>query len=160
MANKLLLLADVDSLGRSGEIVSVRPGYARNFLIPHGYAVIADARTLRMQVKLQDERQKKAASERKESEEFAAKLEGIALETVVKVDHDGHMYGSVTAQDIQHLIEQTSGIHIDKKSIQLAHPIKKTGTHTIQLKLKEGVVVESIILNITPEETETFKAAK
>lgn len=152
MANKLLLLGDVDSLGRSGEIVTVRPGYARNYLIPQGLAVVADARTLRMQTKLQDERQKKADHERSEAEAFAAKLEGISLETTVKVDHDGHMYGSVTTQDIQQLIEQASGIHIEKKSIQLVHPIKKTGAHTITLKLKEGVVVETITLNVTPEE--------
>ena len=71
MANKLLLLGDVDSLGRSGEIVSVRPGYARNFLIPQGLAVVADARTLRMQAKLKEERLKRAESEKKESEEIA-----------------------------------------------------------------------------------------
>jgi len=58
MANKLLLLADVDALGRSGDVVSVRPGYARNFLLPQGLAVIANKHALRMQVRLQEERKK------------------------------------------------------------------------------------------------------
>lgn len=155
MANKLLLLGDVESLGRSGEIVSVRPGYARNYLLPQGLAVVADARTLRMQAKLQSDRTKRAESERKESEEIAAKLDGVVLETIVKVDHDGHMYGSVSAQDILHMIEKSTGLHIEKKSIQLKHAIKTTGQHTIQLKLKEGVTVETLVLSVLPEGSES-----
>lgn len=152
MSNKLLLIDDVESLGRSGEIVSVRPGYARNFLLPKGLAVVASASTIRKQAKLQEERKKRAEVERKEAEEIAAKLENLVLETLVKVDHDGHMYGSVTAQDVQHLIEKTTGIHVEKRAIQLKQAIKATGTHAIHLKLKEGVVVESIKLNVVSEE--------
>lgn len=157
MANKLLLIDDVEALGHSGEIVTVRPGYARNYLLPQGLAVIADARTLRMQAKLQEERKKKAAKERQESEEIAKKLEGLVLETTVKVDHEGHMYGSVTLQDIQHLIEKVSGIHLDKKAIQLKHAIKETGVHALHLKLKEGVLVETLTLKVVPEEAELPK---
>lgn len=153
MANKLLLLGDVESLGRSGEIVSVKPGYARNYLIPQGLAVVADARTLRMQAKLQEERQKKAETEKAESEAIAQKLDGVVLETVVKVAHDGHMYGSVTTQDILHLIEKATGIHLEKRSVILAHAIKATGTHTIPLRLKEGVTVETLTLNVVPEDS-------
>jgi large subunit ribosomal protein L9 len=139
MATKLLLIEDVETLGRSGEIVSVKPGYARNFLLPQGLAVIANKQALRQQERLKEERQKKAIADREESEGIAAQIEGITLTTVVKVDHEGHMYGSVTAHEIVHLLQEQNNIHLDKKNIQLKHPIKTTGVHSIPVKLNEGV---------------------
>lgn len=151
MANKLLLIDDVEALGRSGDIVSVRPGYARNFLLPQGLAVIADKRALQMQAKLQEERRKKAIVDRKESEEAATKLSEVNLSTIVKVDHDGHMYGSVTVADIVDLLKEQAGIELEKRAIQLKHALKETGVHTINIKLKEGVT-SSCTLKIVPEE--------
>lgn len=154
MSNKLLLIHDVEHVGRSGEIVSVRPGYARNFLIPQGLAVVADKRALNMQKKLQAERAKKAAAEKAESEAIKARLEGLVLETVVKVDHEGQMYGSVNAQDVQHMIEKETSIHLEKRAIQLKSPIKNVGTHVISIRLKEGVVVENLTLKVMAETEE------
>lgn len=150
MANKLLLIEDVEALGRSGDIVGVRPGYARNFLLPQGLAVIANKQALRMQARLQEERKKKAIVDRKESEELAAKLEGQNLTTVVKVDQEGHMYGSVSSADVADLLNQQMSIALEKREIQLKHPIKATGVHTIHVKLKEGVTA-SFSLTIEPE---------
>lgn len=156
MANKLLLIEDVDDLGRSGDVVTVRPGYARNFLLPRGYAVIADKSTLRMQARLQEQRRLKAIEERKEAESHAASLAGVSLTTIVKVDHEGHMYGSVTAQEIAHLLKEQTGIALEKRNIAIKHPIKETGTHTIPVKLKEGVV-STFTLTIAPEENKSSK---
>lgn len=152
MANKLLLLEDVEALGRSGDIVSVRPGFARNFLMPKGLAIIADKNALRKQSRLQEERSKKAALDKQESEEHANRLQGLTITTVVKVDHDGHMYGSVSLTDIVRLLEEQGSVALEKRSIQLAHPIKAIGEHTITVKLKEGVIT-SFVLQIVPEES-------
>ncbi|MCB1114269.1 MAG: 50S ribosomal protein L9 [Chlamydiia bacterium] len=152
MSLKLLLIEDVDSLGRSGDLVEVRPGYARNFLIPQGLAKHANKEVLRLQAKLQEERQKKALEDKKDAEAIKAKLEGLELSVAVKVDPEGHMYGSVSVQDILDLILKASQVELDKKAVQLAHPIKKTGTHHITLKLKEEVVVENITLKVSSEE--------
>ncbi len=151
MATKLLLLEDVEALGRSGEIVSVKPGYARNYLLPQGLAVIADKQALRQQQRLKEERQKKAIADKQESDQIAARLEGITLTTVVKVDHEGHMYGSVTAHEIVHILQEQQNIELEKKSIQLKHPIKTTGVHAIPVKLKEGVTT-SFNLKVMSEE--------
>lgn len=140
MATKLLLIKDVQDLGRSGDIVSVRPGYARNRLIPMGSAVFADKNAVRRQARLQEERILKAAEDKKESEKIAAQIEGKTIKTTVKVDHDGHMYGSVSALDIVHLIEQQLEMTVEKHALQLKHPIKQTGTSNIIVKLPEGVV--------------------
>lgn len=150
MANKLLLIEDVEELGRSGDVVSVRPGYARNFLLPQGFAVVADKNALRMQAKLQEERKQKAIVDRQEAEKAASALEGVVLTIVVKVDHEGHMYGSVSAHDIISLLQEQVNVALEKRSVALKHPIKETGVHTITIKLKEGVASE-ITLKVVPE---------
>jgi large subunit ribosomal protein L9 len=139
MANQLLLLEDVDDLGRSGDVVKVKPGYARNYLLPMKKAVIADQRTLRMQAKLQEERAKKAVVDKKDAEELAIRIQGMVLTTVVKVDPEGHMYGSVSALDIIHLFEK-EGIALEKRSIILPQAIKEVGVYNLSLRLKEGVM--------------------
>lgn len=139
MANKLLLIEDVENLGRSGEIVSVRPGYARNFLLPQGFAVTADKSALRMQARLQEERKQKAIVEKAEAEKTAKALDGIVCTTIVKVDHEGHMYGSVNAHDVVELVKAQAGVQLEKRSVQLKHPIKTIGVHEIEVKLPEGI---------------------
>lgn len=151
MGNKLLLIEDVEALGRKGEIVTARPGYVRNFLLPQGLAVIADKNALRMQARLKDEREKQAVIDKKESEEIAARLQGLTLSTTVKVDHDGHMYGSVSALDIAHLLQNQAGISLEKRSVLLPHPIKEVGVQEIKIKLKEGII-SMITLKVIPEE--------
>jgi large subunit ribosomal protein L9 len=138
MRNQLLLIDDVDNLGRSGEVVSVKPGYARNFLLPQKKAVVADKFTLRLQAKLKDERAKRAEVDRRDAEEMAKKIEGMVITVTVKVDPDGHMYGSVAIPDIVRLFEK-EGYTLERRNIVLPHAIKTLGDHTIQLKLKEGV---------------------
>lgn len=158
MANtKLLLVEDVMDLGRKGDLVSVRPGYARNFLYPYGLAVLADPRALKMQQRLQEERQKKASEDKQESEKIAASMAGVTVTTVVKVDHDGHMYGSVSAADIAKLIEEQAGLTVDKHHIALKHPYKEVGVFECPIKLKEGVL-SSVTVKIVPEEQSSSKA--
>lgn len=158
MRNQLLLLKDVDDLGRSGDIVSVKPGFARNYLLPQKKAVIADPFTLRMQAKLKEERAKRALVDRKQSEELAQKIEGLSLEIAVKVDPDGHMYGSVTQVDIVHLLEGV-GIQLEKRHVVLQHPIKTLGQHPIHLKLNEGIPVQ-FTLNVVAEGQQELKVEK
>lgn len=138
MANEILLLEDVDNLGRSGDIVRVKPGFARNFLLPNRKAVFADENAKRIQARLQEERAKQAAEDRKASEKIAAELEKKTYTIEVKVDPDGHMYGSVSLVDIMKFLAN-DGYDVAKKSIQLPHAIKKIGVYTIDLKLAEDV---------------------
>jgi large subunit ribosomal protein L9 len=149
MRQQLLLLNDVDSLGKKGEIVTARPGYVRNFLLPQGFAVVADANMLRKQERLRAERAKQAIIDRKESEELLQQIESISLETRVKVDPEGRMYGSVSAHDIA-ILFQERGLPVEKKSVQVTKPIKVTGSHKIAIKLKEGIIAHCT-LAIIPE---------
>jgi len=147
---RLLLLDDVETLGRSGQVVEVKKGFARNFLIPQAKATAATKHTLRMQEKLQAEREKKAAVDRKESEDLAKIIEqkkSITLE--VKVDPEGKLYGSVTPQDISAKFAEDK-IDLDRKYIKLAKPIKDTGTFEVPILLKEDVE-SKITLHVHPE---------
>lgn len=135
---QLLLIEDVDDLGRSGDLVNVKPGFARNFLLPQKKAVVADKFTLRMQEKLKAERSKQAAADKQEAETLAAKINGSEFTITVKVDPEGHLYGSVSVVDVvKVLLEQ--GYMIEKKNVVLPQHIKALGTYDIALKLKESV---------------------
>ncbi|MDN3504873.1 MAG: 50S ribosomal protein L9 [Rhabdochlamydiaceae bacterium] len=141
MQNHLLLLEDVENLARKGDVVKVKPGYARNFLLPRRKAVVVDKRTLRLQEQLKVERAKQAVADRKAALALGAALKDKAFEVKVKVDPDGHMYGSVSANDIIALLGN-EGFEVNKKSVKLAHQIKKLGVHEITLHLSEGVDVQ------------------
>ncbi|MCC5831889.1 MAG: 50S ribosomal protein L9 [Chlamydiales bacterium] len=149
MKQQLLLLEDVDGLGRSGEVVTAKPGFIRNFLLPQKKAVIADKNALKMQARLQEEREKKAAVDRKEAQELSSKLAEVVISTEAKIDPDGKMYGSVTSLDIARLM-QAEGHPIERKHVLLSHPIKTLGRHKIELKLNEGVPA-SFMLEVIPE---------
>lgn len=153
MANHLLLIEDVEDLGRSGDVVRVKPGYARNYLLPKRLAVIANQNALRMQERLQEQRRQQAEADRAEAEALAQRLNDITITVVVKVDAEGHMYGSVSQLDILHQLEEQAKARIEKKNIQLKHPIKEVGVHRINLRLKEGVET-SLTLKVISEDEE------
>jgi large subunit ribosomal protein L9 len=159
MATKVLLIEDVEDLGRSGDIVNVREGFARNFIIPRGLGVKADKNAIRRQAALQEARLKKAAEDKAESEKLANVLNTLTIITEVKVDHEGHMYGSVAQQDIVQLLKDQHHVDVDKHFIKLKQPIKKIGTHHVEFKLKEGVVA-ALVLKVFAEGTVTEEAAE
>ena len=149
MGNQLLLIEDVDDLGRSGDLVSVKPGFARNFLLPQKKAVVADKYTLRLQARLKEERAQRAVVDKEESEALSAKINGMVLDIEVKVDPEGHMYGSVAALDIVRLFEE-QGISLEKRHVVLPQPIKELGSRSVALRLKEGVPA-SFTLNVVSD---------
>lgn len=150
MKQQLLLLKDVDGLGRKGEIIArAKPGFVRNFLLPYGYAVAADKHTVKLQERLKEERAKQAEIDLKESHALASKLKDLVLEQEVKVDTEGKMYGSVTHLEIAKLL-QDLGHPVERKSILLPGPLKKLGEHKVPLRLKEGVEAH-IKLTLIPE---------
>jgi large subunit ribosomal protein L9 len=145
----LLLLEDVHGLGRKGEVVEAKPGFARNYLVPQKRALIAEPNALRKQETLRAERDKQAAVDRTISEELARQVSALTLETHVKVDTDNHMYGSVSIADIVDVLAR-EGINVDRTFVRIGQPIRTVGLHEIPLKLKEGVEC-SFKLKVIPE---------
>jgi large subunit ribosomal protein L9 len=153
MAQKILLLEDIESVGRKGEVASVKPGYAFNYLIPQGFALVANKSALRRQSRLCEERLKQAEVDKSESMEIASKVNGETLEVTVKVDQEGHLYGSVSSLDIVHHLLAKTGITLDKKVVQLKHPYKEIGVFEVPLKFKEDVTA-NITLKIIAQQEE------
>jgi large subunit ribosomal protein L9 len=151
MSKQLLLLEDVENVGKKGEVVSVKEGFAFNYLLPQGIALVATEHALRKQAKLQEERKKIAEHDRKEAEALSMKLANETITIFVKVDHEGHMYGSVSQLDIAEKLKEQTGIELDKKFVQLKHAIKQTGVFEITLRLKEGVTA-IVHVKIVPEQ--------
>ncbi|MBS0623090.1 MAG: 50S ribosomal protein L9 [Verrucomicrobia bacterium] len=155
MKQQLLLLEDVDGLGRSGDVVTAKPGFVRNFLLPKGKALFADQHTLKLRARLQEEREKRAAVDRTEAEKLAAQLSDLVLTVEVKTDQDGKMFGSVTQLELARLLQQ-KGYEIERKHITLPQAIKRLGRHAIPMRLKEGVVA-NFALEVIPEGGEPVK---
>jgi len=155
--NQLLLLEDVVNLGRKGDLVKAKPGFARNFLLPQKKAVLADKRTIRLQERLKEERAKQAALDKKESEAFAAKIKGKTLKTNVKTDKEGHLYGSVAVVDIVKILETEEDVKLERRNVILPKPIKTVGTFEIHLRLKEDVPASFFLKVIGEGQIEEIK---
>ena len=138
---KIILREDYNPLGKEGDTVTVKDGYARNFLIPKNIAVPAIPRNIKL---LEEERklfQHKQNKDKRKAEGMAKELEEISLTATVSVGEEDRVFGSVTAQTIADLLKE-KGYDIDKRKIQLDEPIKALGVYTISVKLHPEVDAE------------------
>ena len=129
---KVILLQDVKSLGKKGEIVNVNDGYARNFIIPKKLGLEATGKNLN-DLKLQKNNEKK---------ELAAKIAEAKIVTHIKVGEGGRTFGSVSSKEIAEEVKAQLNLNVDKKKIQLKEAIKTLGTHNVSVKLHPQVTAE------------------
>jgi large subunit ribosomal protein L9 len=147
---KVILREDIARLGDAGEVVSVRPGFARNFLLPQGKAILATESSLKALEHHQRVISDKVSREKKALEGDKARIEGLSLEITVQVGGEGKLFGSVTAAQIAELLE-AKGVSVDRRKIELAEPIKEAGEHRVPLRLHREVVA-SVRLNVRAAE--------
>ncbi|MBQ4044204.1 MAG: 50S ribosomal protein L9 [Clostridia bacterium] len=132
---KVVLLQDVKSQGKKGELINVSDGYARNFLFPKGLAREADAKAMN-EIKTKEEaRLHKIEMEKAAARETAEKLGAAVVKLTSTAGADGRLYGSVTSKDIAEALEKQHGIVIDKRKIQMDGPIRAFGTYVLDVKL-------------------------
>lgn len=132
---EVILLKDVERVGRAGEVRDVAPGYARNYLIPQGLATRVTIGTLKQ---MQQQRQAEARREEElevEAREFAAELEGVTLTLSAKTGEKDRLYGSITSGDIAVALEREIGKSVDRRKIGLEEPIRELGTYSVPFKL-------------------------
>ncbi|HWF43643.1 MAG TPA: 50S ribosomal protein L9 [Candidatus Kapabacteria bacterium] len=135
---KVILREDVAKLGTAGEAVTVRNGFARNFLVPRGLAYMATEGSLRKIEQEMKQRARIIEREKITQEEFAKRLEGVIVTIPMRVGEENRLYGSVTAQMISDSIGN-QGYEIDRRSIVLDEPIRTLGSHDVTVHLKHGV---------------------
>lgn len=143
---EVLLLKDIKGLGKAGETKKVADGYARNYLIPRGLAVLATSGAIRrteVQKAIEEERQERI---RTDGSALGERLVEISLTFKVKASEKGRLYGSVTAADIAAEIEKQTGHPIDKRKIELEEPIHLLGTHKVPIRLMANLVPEITVV--------------
>lgn len=134
----LILRDTVPSLGKAGDLVRVKPGYARNFLLPQGLAFEATEGNKKRIAAETRVREARAAADRADAQKLAAQIGAVSLTFTAKAGEDGKLFGSITSSDIAHQLE-SMGFSIDKRKIELDHPLKELGFHTVPVRLHHDV---------------------
>jgi large subunit ribosomal protein L9 len=143
-ALKVILRQDVDKLGEAGEVVSVKPGFARNYLLPRGFAFEATAANLRV---LEEERalaEQRSKRSYLEARRRASQLEGVSLTFHAKAGEESKLFGSITTSDIGERLnqEQSLDFEVDRRNIELDEPIKSLGVFSVAIRLHPDVKPE------------------
>jgi len=134
----VILTENVKGLGSIGDVVKVKPGYGRNFLVPQGLAVEASARNIKELEHHKRQLARKAAKLSKEAADIKARIEAVECSFVHKASDEGKLFGSVTSKEIAEALA-AKGIEIDRRKILLDHAIKELGKHQVEIKLNAGV---------------------
>jgi large subunit ribosomal protein L9 len=138
---EVILREDIKTLGKAGEMVRVKPGYARNYLLPHGLAYEATEGNKKRIAAETKARGIRNSAEKTEAEQAAARLLGVSLKIPGKAGEEGKLFGSVTAQDVADALGR-EGHTVDRRRIELEHPIKSLGEHLVTVRLHPEVHAE------------------
>jgi large subunit ribosomal protein L9 len=141
---EIILREDVQHLGKAGEVVKVRDGYARNFLLPKGLAYLATEGNKKRIVFEAERTTRLRQAEKQSAEVAAAALANVVLEFAMKVGEEDKLYGSVTAGDVQRKLEER-GIHIDKRKVDLPEPLRSLGEFKVGLRIHPDVRPEILV---------------
>lgn len=144
---EVILLQNVENIGKKNEIKNVSPGFARNFLLSKGLAVLATAENIKKLELKKKANEAKKEEELKEAEMAVAKLKGQKVEIKMKAGKEGHLFESINKQKISEKLKEM-GFEIDKDQIDLEHPIKETGEFSVKLKFSHNLEAEIKIIII------------
>ena len=156
-STEVILTEPVAGLGAEADVVKVRRGFARNFLLPRGKAHEVTPAALRQLDNLKKKRAEREARELNDAEEMSRRINKSHLIFTLETGEAGKAFGSITAQDIMNRLKNELGIEIDRHKIDIEHPIKNTGEHTVAIKLHHDVTAE---LNFTVKSSEPAKSAE
>ncbi len=148
---KVILTKDVEGWGTIGDIIEVKDGFARNYLIPKGFAYPATDNYVRMVQNILKQKARKLEKEKEKAIEIKEKIDNGEIVLKKKVGLTGKLYGSVTAADIAENLKEQFGVEIDRKKIMLRNPIRDIGIYTIKIRLHPEVTA-TIKVNVQPEE--------
>ena len=136
---KVVLRTDIDNVGKKGDIVEVADGFARNYLVPKGYALKATDGNIEQAASMRRARDIRDAKDRGAAEEVAQKLVPKVITVKAKAGAEGRLFGSVTSSDVATAVQEQTGIELDRRKLHLDEPIKSLGTHQIATRLHSDV---------------------
>jgi large subunit ribosomal protein L9 len=152
-STEIILTENVPGLGAEADVVKVRRGYARNYLLPHGKAYEVTPATMRELDNLKKKRAEREARELNEAEETARRIGKARMIFTLETGETGKAFGSITAQDIMSRLKNEVGVELDRHKIVLDRPIKDTGEHEVTIKLHHDVTAQLNFLVKAAEET-------
>jgi large subunit ribosomal protein L9 len=155
---KVILSRDVPKLGKGGELVEVKDGYARNYLLPRNYAVAATGGAVKAWAALREREKEREAKKHDEAKAAAEKLKDVELQIIARAGTGTRLFGSVTVADVAEKIKEACGVDVDKRRIGLLEPIKNLGNYRIQVRLHSEYVVQLPLEVVTTEILEHRKA--
>jgi len=146
---KIILTQEVSGLGAPGDVVEVKDGYGRNYLLPRGEAIRWTKGAQRTADSIKTARASRAVRDAEHAGQIKAKLESTPVQVKVRAGDSGRLFGAVTSADIAEALAETSGEPVDKRTILIGNPIKSLGTHEVSVKLHDEVSA-TVSLNIIP----------
>ncbi len=146
---KLILTQEVDGLGAPGDVVEVKDGYGRNYLVPRGVAVRWTRGGEKQVASIKSARASRAVRGHDHAEEIKVKLQSTSVDVKVRAGNGGRLFGAVTVSDIAEAISAVTGESVDKRTIVVTNPIKSLGNHQVSVKLHDDVSA-SVALNVIP----------
>jgi len=146
---EIILNKDIPKLGYKGDIVTVKPGYARNYLIPQGIAMVANSSNRKMQAEVMKQQANKLAKRRDDAQVLANRLEAVELTIKVKTGTSNKIFGSITTLQVAHLLKD-EGFEIDRRNISFPDPIKEIGTHKAEIECYKNITAV-ITINVKAE---------
>ncbi|MCP9465395.1 MAG: 50S ribosomal protein L9 [Nitrospira sp.] len=155
---KVILQETLEGVGHLGDVVTVADGFARNYLLPRGKAIEANSRSIKAFEHAKRVAAEKAKKERLEIETYAKKLSAVALTFEVQAGKEGKLFGSVTAKDIAEQLT-AQGFPVDRRKIQLPHPIKELGTVTVPIKLPRDIMATVTVQVVKKQDAETAESS-
>ena len=155
---RIILLERIENLGQMGDVVRVKPGYARNYLLPRNKAVRATEENRKRFEETRAQLEASNLQRRSEAETVAAKLDGLSVVLIRQAGEAGQLYGSVTGRDVADAIT-AAGFTVDRQQIRLHQPIKALGLHTVKVGLHPEVVV-SVVVNVARTQDEADVQAR
>ena len=136
---KIVLRSDVERVGKKGDILEVADGYARNFLLPKGYAIPANDGVVTQAASMRRSRDVKDAKDRQGAEEVARRLVPAVIRIPARAGTEGRLFGSVTSADVVSAVSAQTGVELDRRRVHLDDPIRSLGTHEVPVKLHSDV---------------------
>lgn len=136
---EIILIKPLRDLGEEGDVIKVAPGYARNYLIPQGFAIAASKSSLKRIDEIKQTKINRELKEKTQAEKLAESLANVSCTIARQVGEDDKLFGSVTSQDIAKALEQ-EGVEVDRRKILLDEPIKELGVFSVDIKLHQEVI--------------------
>jgi large subunit ribosomal protein L9 len=147
---KLILTHEVDGLGSPGDIVEVKDGYGRNYLVPRGMALLWSRGGEKQIESIKRARDARSIQDLGHAQEVKGQIEGLDVTLAVRAGDAGRLFGAVTVSDVVDAVSAAGGPALDKRSVQLAQPIKTTGAHAVTVKLHPEVDA-TVEITVTPQ---------